>query len=81
MFPPGAAVTHSLDLVRHIGSHEPLGADWLEQARRVARKRVVVRDIWNGTLLEGMSPDDILPTMRQRPRYGIWRRGVEEKEA
>jgi len=80
MFPPGAAVTHSLDLVRHIGSYEPLGAAWLKQARRVARKCVVVRDIWNGTLLEPMSPDDILPTMRQRPRYGIWRREVGEQE-
>jgi hypothetical protein len=72
MFPVGAAVTHSLDLVRHIGSHAPLGQGWLDQARRVAKKRVVVRDTWNGTLLETMSPDKILNTMRQRPRYGIW---------
>ena len=78
MFPAGTSVTHSLDLVRHIGSHAPLGADWLQEARRVARRCVVVRDIWNGTLLEEMSPDDIRPTMRQRPRYGIWRRGAGE---
>jgi hypothetical protein len=76
MFPAGTSVTHSLDLVRHIGSHAPLGADWLQEARRGARRCVVVRDIWNGTLLETMSPDDIRPTMRQRPRYGIWRRGA-----
>ena len=72
MFPVGAAVTHSLDLVRHIGSHAPLGQGWLDQARRVAKKRVVVRDTWNGTLLETMFPDQILNTMRQRPRYGVW---------
>ncbi len=78
MFPTGAAVTHSLDLVRHIGCHEPLGLAWLQQARRVARKRVVVRDIANGTLLESMFPDEILHTMRQRPRYGIWFGSDEE---
>jgi len=72
MFPVGAAVTHSLDLVRLVGSHAPLGPGWLDQARRVARKRVVMRDIAGGTLLESLSPDDILRIARPRPRYGIW---------
>lgn len=72
MFPAGAAVTHSLDLVRLVGSHAPLGPRWLEQALRVARHRVVMRDIAGGTLLERLSPDDILRTPRPRPRYGIW---------
>ena len=76
MFPPGTGVTHSLDLVRCVGHHEPLGLDWLVQARRVASKRVVVRDIAHGTLLESMEPDQILNVGRNRPRYGIWSGGA-----
>ena len=72
MFPKGTGVTNSLDLIRHVGQYEPLGMEWLQEARRVARKRVVVRDIAKGTLLESMKPDDILDVGRKRPRYGIW---------
>ena len=72
MFPKGTGVTHSLDVLREVGHHEPLGMEWLSNARRVARKRVVVRDIAHGTLLEAMKPDEVLNVGRKRPRYGIW---------
>ena len=72
MFPKGTGVTHSLDVLREVGHHEPLGLRWLAHARRVARKRVVVRDIAHGTLLEAMNPDEVLNVGRKRPRYGIW---------
>ena len=72
MFPAGTGRTHSLDLIREIGQHEPLGLEWLRQAKRVARKRVVVRDTNPGQLLETMKPDEVLAGRRGRPRYGIW---------
>lgn len=72
MFPEGTGVTRSLDVIRHVGCYEPLGMTWLAEARRVARKRVVVRDIAHGTLLERMEPDEIMNVGRGRPRYGIW---------
>lgn len=72
MFPKGTGVTNSLDVLRQVGHYEPLGLEWLEQAKRVARKRVVVRDISKGQLLEAMNPDQILDVGRKRPRYGVW---------
>ena len=72
MFPKGTGVTHSLDVLRQVGHHEALGFEWLAHARRVARKRVVVRDIAKGDLLEAMNPDQVLNVGRKRPRYGIW---------
>ena len=72
MFPKGTGVTHSLDVIREVGNYEPLGHEWLTQARRVARKRVVVRDIAHGCLLEELQPHEILNVGRKRPRYGIW---------
>ena len=72
MFPKGTGVTHSLDVLREVGHYDPLGQGWLKEACRVARKRVVVRDIAHGTLLEEMQPDEILNVGRKRPRYGVW---------
>lgn len=73
MFPAGTGLTHSLDGVRSIARNAPLGEAWLEQARRVARHRVVVRDVAGGTLLEEMGAPDVLRVGRGRPRYGVWR--------
>jgi len=72
MFPSGTGVNFSLEVVRLLGMVEPLGQTWLKEARRVARKRVVVRDLADGSLLERMKPDDVLAVGRGRPRYGIW---------
>ena len=43
------------------------------EARRVARRRVVVRDVDPGELLEAMGCPEILRVGRRRPRYGVWR--------
>jgi len=75
MFPPGTGITHSLEVVRAIARHVPLGSEWLAEARRVARKRVVIRDVDPGELLEAMGCPEVLRVGRGRPRYGVWRSG------
>lgn len=72
MFPPGTGTTPSLAVLRHVARHEPMGHEWLHQARRVARRRVVVRDIPRGTLLEELAAEQILGTRPGRARYGVW---------
>lgn len=73
MFPKGTGVTHSLDGIRSLARHEPLGMAWLAEARRVARRCVVIRDVDPGTLLEEMACPDVFRVGRGRPRYGVWR--------
>ncbi|MFK7930721.1 MAG: class I SAM-dependent methyltransferase [Myxococcota bacterium] len=73
MFPPGTGVTPSLAGLRAAAHHAPLGAGWVGQALRVARHRVVVRDVEPGQLLEEMRAPEVLRVGRGRPRYGVWR--------
>lgn len=73
MFPPGDGVTHSLDVLRLVAFQEAPGERWLREARRVARRRVVIRDVWDGVLLESLGADEIIHVRRRRPRYGVWR--------
>lgn len=73
MFPPGTGVTHSLAGIRSLARHAPLSRAWLEQARRVARKRVVIRDVDPGDALEALGCPEVLRVGRGRPRYGVWR--------
>ena len=71
MFPPGTGVTHSLDVLRQVAWQEPLDTAWLEQARRVAGRCVVVRDVPGGDLLESLGAERVIST-RRRVRYGVW---------
>ncbi len=48
-------------------------AGWLAEARRVARKAVVIKDLAGGRLLEGLGAHEIAGRRRQRARYGVWR--------
>lgn len=75
MFPVGTGITHSLAGIRSVARHDPLGEGWLREALRVARRRVVIRDIDTGTLLEAMGAPEVLRVGRGRPRYGVWRSG------
>lgn len=49
-------------------------AGWLAEARRVARKAVVLKDLAGGHLLEDLGAHEIAGRRRQRARYGVWRR-------
>lgn len=82
MFPPGTGTTASLDLLRAVSGPAPVAPPdldelrWLvDEARRVARRRVVIRDVAEGPLLERLGPDEVVwPRKRRRVRYGVFRR-------
>ncbi|MFT7520158.1 MAG: 16S rRNA (guanine1516-N2)-methyltransferase [Kiritimatiellia bacterium] len=77
MFPKGTGVTPSLEGVRQIAHASPLSLEWVQQAVRVARKTVVVRDIDRGSLLEMLGAPEIFRVRKGRPRYGVWRSGPD----
>jgi 16S rRNA (guanine1516-N2)-methyltransferase len=73
MFPPGGGRTDSLAGLRLVARQAPMDRDWLVQARRVARRCVVMRDVHDGDLLERLGCPEILALRKGRPRYGVWR--------
>jgi hypothetical protein len=70
LFKPGRTVNHSLQLYREVGDPWRPGPEWLAEARRVARRRVVIKDEARGDLLENLGPDGVLSTNRGDVRYG-----------
>jgi predicted methyltransferase len=71
MFAPTATPSPSLAVVRLLGTHAELDGRWLGEARRVARRRVVVKDVRGGTLLERLGAENI-ERGGERTRYGVW---------
>ena len=64
--------SHSLSIVRHFGSYEPLNIDWLTEAKRVARRYVLVKDHVHNDLLELLGAEYIWSKGKRLTRYGRW---------
>jgi len=78
MFPvEGSAkgIGHSLEVMRALGDARPLGLDWRDEALRVARKAVVMRDAKGSGRLEALECSEIYDRTRRAARYGVWRLG------
>lgn len=72
MFPKGTGVNHSLAGIRSVAKHDRLDAAWVAEARRVARRCVVIRDVEPGEALEELECKRVVRVGRGRPRYGVW---------
>ena len=64
--------SHSLSIVRHFGSYQPLSLDWLKEAKRVARRCVLVKDHIHNDLLELLGAEYIWSKGKRLTRYGRW---------
>lgn len=73
MFPSaGADGASSLDLVRWVADSRPIDATWRDEALRVARRALVVKDRARGGLLEQLGAPVIHDKTRRAARYGAW---------
>lgn len=62
----------SLDLVRWVADPRPIDARWRDEALRVARRAVVLKDRARGGLLERLGAPVIHDKTRRAARYGAW---------
>ncbi len=62
----------SLDLVRWVADPKPVDRVWVDQALRVARRAVVLKDRARGGLLERLGAPVIHDKTRRAARYGAW---------
>lgn len=67
------AVTPGLAGVRHAGDPRPVDGAWRDDALRVARKALVIRDLWGNDLLERLRAPEIHGRRDRAARYGVWR--------
>ena len=64
--------SHGLDLVRYLATASPLDHHWLTEAKRVARRRVLMKDHRDNDLLERLNADQIWSKGKRHTRYGSW---------
>lgn len=62
----------TLDLVRILADDRPPTSELVHEARRVARRCVVMKDLHPGTRLEFLEADYIHVVRKKRVRYGRW---------
>lgn len=68
----GEGASNSLDLVRWVADPRPIDAVWRDEALRVARRAVVLKDRARGGLLERLGAPVIHDKTRRAARYGAW---------
>lgn len=70
--PTDARLAPSLEHVRWAADHGVIGADWRDEALRVARKVVLVRDMVGNDLLERLEAPHTWSRRGRATRYGWW---------
>jgi 16S rRNA (guanine1516-N2)-methyltransferase len=58
--------------LRHLAADDPVTADALAQARRVARRRVVIKQRRDTPLWTELPPDDVIRGRKSRIEYGVF---------
>ena len=64
--------SHSLSIVRQFGSYEILSKSWLNEAKRVARRCVLIKDHVENDLLESLGVEQLWSKGKRLTRYGRW---------
>lgn len=77
---PSDRVNASQDVLRALGDPWTPDRAWVAQARRVARKAVVMKDLTGQGLLEALGAHEVYGRRRQRARYGVWREAVHPRD-
>lgn len=73
MFPRGGRAP-SLEVLRWLGDPAPVDLPWRDQALRVARVAVVLKDAVDGGLLERLEAPRVERHAGRASRWGVWRR-------
>ena len=74
MFPPHLIKSNtSLDMVRALANFESISDTWLIEARRVAKRCVLIKDHRANDLLENLKADFIWSKGKRNNRYGRWK--------
>lgn len=63
----------TLEGVRWIADARPLDRAWRDEALRVARRAVIVRDLRGHDLLERLEAPHVWTRRGRKARYGVWR--------
>ena len=64
--------SHSLSIVRQFGSYETLSQSWLNEAKRVAKRCVLIKDHIENDLLESLGVEKLWSKGKRVTRYGRW---------
>lgn len=73
MFPPHLVKTStSLDIIRALANFKTLNNEWLVEARRVAKRCILVKDHRINDLLESLEAEVIWSKGKRNNRYGRW---------
>ncbi len=64
--------SQNLSIVRNFASFQTLNLTWLDEARRVARRCVLVKDHIHNDLLESLQAEYIWAKGKRSARYGRW---------
>jgi 16S rRNA (guanine1516-N2)-methyltransferase len=65
--------SHSLELVRVLANFESIDTEWLNEARRVASRCVLIKDHRRNNLLERLGAEVIWARGKRHTRYGKWK--------
>lgn len=71
---PDGSTAPSLDLITWAADGRPIDRAWIDEACRVARRAVVVKDRQGGRLLEALGAPVVHDRTPRASRYGAWRR-------